>query len=111
MAAKGLIPLLIQNLSSYIQANKMPDPCPIDIKSKPLDTSSNDGSTSPAGSSGMMSPHFSAREVFTPITVDGNVATNSHSPYYSPVCESFDNESINSDESKSDISDYDVKVK
>jgi len=39
-----------------------------------------------------------------------NIATDSYSPYYSPVCESFDNESINADESKSDVSEYEVEV-
>lgn len=111
MAAKGLITLLIKNLSSHIQENKMPYPCPIDIKTKSLDNPPFDGSTSPAGSSGTMSPNLSVREVFSTIIVDDNVASNSYSPYYSPVCESFDNESINSDESKSDMSIYDVKVK
>ncbi|CAI6364543.1 unnamed protein product [Macrosiphum euphorbiae] len=42
---------------------------------------------------------------------DDNIATDSHSPYYSPVCESLDIESVNADDSKSDVSDFEEKVK
>lgn len=107
MVKRGLIPILIKNLSSYIEANKTPHPCPYEVKTKSLDTSTTFSScASPAGSSGM-SP---IRASWTPL-MDDNIATNSYSPYYSPVCESFDNESINADESKSDVSDYEVEVK
>lgn len=107
MVKRGLIPILIKNLSSYIQANKTPHSCPYEVKTKSLDTSLTFATcASPAGSSGM-SP---IRTNWTPF-MDDNIATDSYSPYYSPVCESFDSESINADESKSDVSDYEVEVK
>lgn len=111
MAQKGLIVMLIRNLSLYIQSNKCYFPCHSNEKlPKP---SSNITlcvcCTSPAGSSGM-SPSSPTARSFTP-PINENITTEPYSPYYSPVCESFDNESINADESKSDVSDYEIEVK
>lgn len=110
MVKDGLILMLMKNLSTYIQANKKPHPCPSEVKPKSLDTSSTYlvSCASPAGSSGM-SPNLSARTSYTP-PLDENIATDLYSPYYSPVYESFDNESINTDESESNVSDFEVKV-
>jgi len=110
MIKDGLILMLMKNLSTYIQANKTPHPCPSEVKLKSFDTSSTFVScASPAGSSGM-SPNLPARTSCTP-PLDESIATDSYSPYYSPVCESFDNESSNTDESESNVSDFEVKVK
>lgn len=98
--------MLIKNLSAYLQANKIPHT--FKIKSKSLDISSLVNCASPPGSSNM-SPILPIRTSWTP-PMDDN-ATDSYSPYYSPVCESFDSESINADESKSDVSDYELEVK
>jgi len=106
MASKGLIQILINNLVSYVQEHKINHKCEIICKPPPTDTLPFDNSTSPASSSGM-SPNIPLIENWSP-TMDDNIVTNSYSPCYSPVCESFDNESINGDESKSDISDYEV---
>lgn len=109
MAKKGLVSMLVKNLSSYIQANKIYFPCLLDKKAKSSNSSSFISCASPAGSSGM-SPSSPAARSWTP-PINENIATDSYSPYYSPVCESFDNESINADESKSDVSDYEIEVK
>jgi len=106
MASKGLIQILINNLVSYVQKHKINHRCEIIDKPPPIDTSPFDNSTSPASSSSM-SPNIPLIENWSP-NMDDNIVTNSDSPCYSPVCESFDNESINGDESKSDISDYEV---
>ncbi|XP_050436838.1 uncharacterized protein LOC126843379 [Adelges cooleyi] len=105
MVKKGLISMLIKNLSSYIEANKMPNLCPPETKTQSQSTLSF-VSYSPAGSSGM-SPYSPPARSLTP-PINENIATDSYSPCYSPVCGSFDGESINAD-SRSDISDYEVK--
>ncbi|XP_050531990.1 uncharacterized protein LOC126900369 isoform X2 [Daktulosphaira vitifoliae] len=106
MVKKGLISLLIKNLSSYIQANKMPNLCPPESKIKPQTSTSFVSCASPAGSSGM-SPSSPPTRSWTPPISEN--ATNSYSPCYSPVCESFDGESNNADESNSSISDYEIE--
>jgi len=106
MVSKGLIQILINNLISSVQKHRI-DHLQSELRCKPpTDTLSFDNSASPAGSSSM-SPNIPMIEDWSP-TMDDNIITNSYSPCYSPVCESFDNESINSDESNSDISDYEV---
>lgn len=108
LVKKGLIPLLIKDLSLYVKANKIyhTQSDETKIQSFDIDTSPSI-CTSPAGTS-CMSPS-SARTTCSP-PKDDNIATNTYSPDYSPVCESFDTESINADESKSDISDF-IEVK
>lgn len=110
MAKQGLIPILIKNLSSYIETNKIPHLCRTKMEHKFIDTPFLFvGCTSPSGSSSM-SPRSPIRVNWTPPKEDDNIPNYCHSPNYSPVCESFDNESINGDESKSDVSDYDLVI-
>lgn len=99
--------MLVTNLSSYIQENKITHPCPFEAKTQSLDTTTSFVSCASPARSSSMSPNNSTRTDWTPPKED-NIATDSYSPCYSPVCESFDNESINADESKSDVSDYEV---
>lgn len=103
MVEKGLIPMLIKHLSLYVKSNKMPHKCPLESTAKSLDSSALVSCASPT-------PTYNASPIWTP-PKDDNIATDSHSPYYSPVCESFDNESVNADDSKSDVSDYEEVVK
>jgi len=102
MVEKGLIPMLIKHLSLYVKTNKMPHKCPLEMKCKSVDSSILNNCASPIAT-------YDASPVWTP-PIDDNVATDSHSPYYSPVCESFDNESVNADDSKSDVSDFEDGV-
>lgn len=106
MVSKGLIQILVNNLTSCVQQHKIYHVHRSEIKCKPpLGASPVDNSASPPGSSGM-SPRIPVIETGT-LNMDDNIVTNSYSPCYSPVCESFDNESIG-DESNSDISEYEV---
>lgn len=109
MVKKGLISILVQNLSLFIQANKTSHPDVLDKKFELLDTTSFVRCASPADSTCTSRP-ISVTTSWSP-PMDDNIATDSYSPVYSPVCESFDSESINADESKSDVSDYAVEVK
>lgn len=112
MAKQGLIPILIKNLSSYIETHKIPHLCRIKMEPKPLDTTSLFVScASPSGSSSM-SPSSPVRVSWTPPKEDrlNKIPNYCPSPNYSPVCESFDSESINGDESKSDTSEYDLVI-
>jgi len=105
MVEKGLIPMLIKLLSLYVKTNKMPHMCPLEMKAKAIDTSIFVSCASPT-----TTYEHDASPIWTP-PKDDNIATDSHSPYYSPVCESFDIESVNADDSKSDVSDFEEKVK
>lgn len=102
---KGLIPILIKELSVYVKANKTYHTHPEETKIQSIDIDTRPSiCTSPVGPY-CMSPTTSAGATYSP-PKDNNIATNTYSPDYSPVCESFDTESINADESKSDISDF-----
>lgn len=107
MIKKGLISILVQHLSLFIQANKTSHPDVLEKKSELLDTTAFVRCASPTDSTCTNRP-ISVTSWSPP--VDDNIATDSYSPVYSPVCESFDSESINADESKSDVSDYAVEV-
>lgn len=85
---------------------------------QPSTSSSFDNHASPTSSSDM-SPiilpitddNFTTDSNLTPPINYNIITTDSNSPYYSPVCESFDNESVNADESESDVSDFKVEDK
>lgn len=103
MVEKGLIPMLIKLLSLYVKTNKMLHMCPLEMKAKSIDPSIFVSCASPTATY-----EHDASPIWTP-PKDDNIATDSHSPYYSPVCESFDIESVNADDSKSDVSDFEEK--
>ncbi|KAF0758163.1 BTB/POZ domain-containing protein, partial [Aphis craccivora] len=103
MVERGLIPMLIKLLSLYVKTNKMPHMCPLEMKAKSIDSSIFVSCASPTATY-----EHDASPIWTP-PKDDNIATDSHSPYYSPVCESFDIESVNADDSKSDVSDFEEK--
>ncbi|VVC25998.1 Hypothetical protein CINCED_3A016625 [Cinara cedri] len=101
---KNLIPLLIKDLSLYVKSNKVLHVREDESKVQSFNTNSSPSiCTSPARTSSM-SPITSNKTTYSPLK-DDNITTNTNSPDYSPVCESFDTESVNADESKSDISD------
>lgn len=106
MVKKGLVSILIKNLSLYIQARKISVLCQSETNIKPTETkASTAGSICPVTP---ISKPTSLKENWTSSKED---TIDSHSPYYSPVCESFENESFNADESKSDVSDFESQVK
>lgn len=108
MVKKGLVPILIKNLSLYIQARKISDLCRSEIIIKSDDTETLAvGSICPTTPLPKSTP---LNESWTSLKEE-NITIDSHSPYYSPVCESFENESLNADESKSDVSDFELQVK
>lgn len=109
-------------LNFYIQASALPCKHSITdsqiIETRPSTSSSFTSHASPTNSSGMspsipptIDDNIGSDSCLTPPINYNIITVDSYSPYYSPVCESFDNESINADESESDVSDYEVQVK
>jgi hypothetical protein len=108
MVKKGLVSILIKNLSLYIQSHKVSALCQPETNIK-----SNETKALTVGTIGSDTPILKQtplKENWTSSKED-DITIDSHSPYYSPVCESYENESFNADESKSDVSDFELQVK